>query len=410
MTRKIIITLLIISISTSLVFATPRDAQFHWAGTEINTLIENDIMVGYEDGRFKPSRSITKEEACVLFVGFAKHQDLLDEKDLSIDKSLIIPDAKSLWSLKEIQFLYKAGIIKADSNGFISPLKPLTREGLAQMLYNYFQYFNLLEDLEMKNVTAFTDTSNSYANLPIDTMHKAGILNGFPNGTFKPKDNVSRGEIASILYKISSLEPIAPLITLPKTNIVEVAYLSQIDSLNAWVGCEATSLLMGLHAKGYSQDIDIKTFLDALPRHESNPAKGFVGSPYIADKSKKTRTTIYPAVLVNWRKTYGNILDFSGSSAQEIRAEILDGNPVVIYMTLWWEKPFYRDFNIEGQTQSLLSNNHVVLARGYDSVTKSYLISDPYNIKMPNEKYEYWIDRYTFENIYNVRKQAIVIQ
>ena len=410
MTRKIIITLLIISISTSLVFATPRDAQFHWAGTEINTLIENDIMVGYEDGRFKPSRSITKEEACVLFVGFAKHQDLLDEKDLSIDKSLIIPDAKSLWSLKEIQFLYKAGIIKADSNGFISPLKPLTREGLAQMLYNYFQYFNLLEDLEMKNVTAFTDTSNSYANLPIDTMHKAGILNGFPNGTFKPKDNVSRGEIASILYKISSLEPIGPLITLPKTNIVEVAYLSQIDSLNAWVGCEATSLLMGLHAKGYSQDIDIKTFLDALPRHESNPAKGFVGSPYIADKSKKTRTTIYPAVLVNWGKTYGNILDFSGSSAQEIRAEILDGNPVVIYMTLWWEKPFYRDFNIEGQTQSLLSNNHVVLARGYDSVTKSYLISDPYNIKMPNEKYEYWIDRYTFENIYNVRKQAIVIQ
>ena len=62
MTRKIIISLLIICINTSLAFATPRDIQFHWAGTEINTLIENEIMIGYEDGRFKPSRLITKEE------------------------------------------------------------------------------------------------------------------------------------------------------------------------------------------------------------------------------------------------------------------------------------------------------------------------------------------------------------
>lgn len=410
MTRKIILILLLISTSTSLVFATPRDVQFHWAGTEINTLIENGIMAGYEDGRFKPSRSITKEEASLLFISFAKHQDLLDEKDLSIDKNLLIPDAKNLWSLKEIQFLYKAGIIKADSHGLIKPLEPLTREGLAQMLYNYFEYFNLLGTLEMKSVISFTDTSNSYAKLAISTMHRAGILNGFPNGTFKPKDNVSRGEIASILYKISSLEPIAPLITLPKTNIIEVPYISQIDSVNAWVGCEATSLLMGLHAKGYSRDIDIKTFLDALPRHQSNPAKGFVGSPYIADKSKKTRTTIYPAVLVKWGEAYGNILDFSGSSAQEIRAELLEGNPVVIYMTLWWEKPFYRDFNIEGQSQTLLSNNHVVLATGYDSLSKSYLISDPYNIDKPGEEFQYWVDRYTFENIYNVRKHAIVIQ
>lgn len=410
MTKKIIITLVIIFINTSLVFATPRDAQYHWAGTEINTLMENGIMLGYEDGRFKPSRYITKEEACVLFVSFAKHQGLVLEEELLIDETISFNDANNLWSLKEIQFMYNKGIIESDSQGLIKPLEPLTRESLALMLYNFFTYFNLLKEIEIQELPPFTDIGESYANGPITAMYRAGIIKGYPNGTYRPLNNITRAEIATILFKISSLEAIEATITLPRKNIIDIPYVSQIQNINAWVGCEAASLLMGLHTKGYSKDVDLKTFLDALPRHPSNPAKGFVGSPYLVDKSKKTRTTIYPSPMVSWGKAYGNIVDFSGSSAQEIRAELLYGNPVIVYVTLWWEKPFYRDYNIEGFTQNLLSNNHVVLARGYDSETKKYFISDPYNMDNPNVKYEYWIDRYIFEAIYNVRKSAIVVE
>ncbi len=410
MIRKILITILILCISTSLAFATPRDAQLHWASTEINTLIENGIMIGYEDGRFKPSRNITKEEACVLFVGFAKQQGLILDEELHIDDSLIIQDAQNLWSLKEIHYLYKAGIINTDSKNYIKPFDPLTREEMAQMLYNYFTHFGILDEMELKQLPSFKDVEDNNYNIPITIMHKAGVLNGYPNGTFKPKNKVSRAELASILYKISSLEAIAPTITLPKSNVIQVPYLSQIYLVNAWVGCEAASLLMGLHSKGYAKNTDLKTFLDALPKHESNPAKGFVGSPYIADKSKKTRTTIYPSPLVNWAQLYGNVADFSGSSIQELKAELLDGNPVVVYVTLYWEKPFYRDYLIEGTNQRLLSNNHVVLAKGYDSVKKKYFIADPYNKDNPSKEYEYWIDSYTFESLYNERKHAIVVE
>ena len=410
MLRKVIVTFIIICLSTSLAFATPNDVQLHWAGTEINTLIENGVMLGYKDGRFKPDRKITKEEAIVLLVSFAKQQNLILEEDLLVGDISNILDAKNSWSLKEIQFLHNSGIIKTDSNNLIKPYEPLTRAGLADMLYNYFMYFDLFTNLEPENQSPFTDIGASYAAKPITEMQKAGILKGYPDGTYKPGNDITRAEIATLFYKISRLDPISPTITLPKSKVVNAPYLSQITPLGAWLGCEGTSLLMGLHAKGYAQDVDLGTFLEAMPKHESNPAKGFVGSPYIVDKTKKTRTTIYPAVLANWAKAYGDVLDFSGSSVKEIRAELLNGNPVVIYATLSWEKPFYRTYSIEGEPQKLLSNNHAVLATGYDSVAKQYYISDPYNINDTSKEYAYWIDGYTFEKIYKERKQALVIQ
>ena len=79
-----------------------------------------------------------------------------------------------------------------------------------------------------------------------------------------------------------------------------VPYISQIDNIYAWVGCEAVSTLMGLQAKGYATDVSVKYFLDNLPRHSSNPEKGFVGSPYVPDTSKRTRP---PSTRPSWRST-----------------------------------------------------------------------------------------------------------
>lgn len=83
-------------------------------------------------------------------------------------------------------------------------------------------------------------------------------------------------------------------------QMANVPYISQIDNIYAWVGCEAVATLMGLQAKGYAKEVSVKYFLDNLPRHSSNPEKGFVGSPYVPDTSKRTRTTIYPAKLAEY--------------------------------------------------------------------------------------------------------------
>lgn len=66
-----------------------------------------------------------------------------------------------------------------------------------------------------------------------------------------------------------------------------VPYLSQIDDIGAWVGCEAVSALMGLQAKGYAQDIPLRTFLDQLPRSESDPEKALSALPMFPIRAKR---------------------------------------------------------------------------------------------------------------------------
>ena len=86
------------------------------------------------------------------------------------------------------------------------------------------------------------------------------------------------------------------------------------------------------------------------------------------------------------------------------------GNPVVIYATMNWEKPYYRYYNVEGTTQRMLSNNHVVLLCGYDSRTNYYYVADPYNSRNTSKELKYWISADTLEPIYKARAHALVVK
>lgn len=190
-----------------------------------------------------------------------------------------------------------------------------------------------------------------------------------------------------------------------------VPYISQIDGIYAWVGCEPVSALMGLKALGYAQDVSVTTYLNNLPFSASNPEWGFVGSPYVVNNS--LRTTIYPAALAKYCNTYCNgasvCADFRGASVEELRQELLAGNMVVAYETLWWEQPRYRNYWIDGQLQSLVYNNHAILVYGYDPA-RGYLVSDPYNYYNRGQTYQYWENAATFDNIWNQRKVGMVMR
>ncbi len=188
---------------------------------------------------------------------------------------------------------------------------------------------------------------------------------------------------------------------------IKVPYHSQLTPVYAPVGCEATSLLMALQYKGIATNVSYREFLDNMPKHSSNPAKGFVGSPYKEDTSK--RTTIYPQPLTDYANTYaaGRTVNFSGKSVEDIKKEILADNPVVVYLTVRREPPIYVTYIVEGEEQSLLRNNHAVLVTGYDSQANKLRITDPWSRDGRNE---YWVDIPGFAYSYNIRNHAIVVR
>ena len=257
---------------------------------------------------------------------------------------------------------------------------------------------------------AFPDLPAGEVAACVQYLDERGIIIGDNTGLYHPGNPLTRGETAALLFRVSGL-PLSQTTfpALPTKNVISVPYISQVYPVYAPVGCEPTSLLMGLQAKGYATNVTLRQFLDAMPKTTSNPAKGFVGSPYRADPTKKTRTTIYPTKLAEYGRQYGNVIDLTGATTQQIQLEVLSGNPVVAYVTLYWQTPYYRYYNIEGQTQRLLSNNHAVLVCGYNAANHTYYIADPYNVSRPQQPYFYWVSGYLFDELYNVRHHALAI-
>lgn len=342
----------------------------HWAAAQIGAAVSLGWIAGYPDGTFRPENGLTRAEACTVVNRMTERTGDSAQAAKLLALGLFSDVKPSYWAAATVAEASVSHDPVMGDNG-----EAWTGVNLAQLTFaaGVHQVGGQLYSVDRYGKLALNTTVGAY------TADASGVLTQTAASYRMPK----------------------------------VPYISQIDNIYAWVGCEAVATLMGLQATGYAQDVGIKYFLDKLPRTSSNPEKGFVGSPYVPDKTKKTRTTIYPAKLAEYSNSYCKgdkaCADFRGASIKELQQELLAGNCVVGYMTLWWNAPQYRNYNIEGSVQRLVSNNHAVLVCGYDPV-KGYFISDPYNYYNRGQVHQYWENAKTFESIWNERKVGMVIR
>ncbi|WP_456096293.1 cell wall-binding repeat-containing protein [Peptostreptococcus sp.] len=202
----------------------------------------------------------------------------------------------------------------------------------------------------------------------------------------------------------------------PKTIgriINPVPYVSQLKPVYAPNGCEATSLLMGLKGKRYT-NLGLRDFLDNMPKTSSNPAKGYVGSPY--ENENYRFLTIDPEPLAKYGQRYGNVVNIQGAPIEDIIKEIQNGNTVVIYVTLHWAPAYYKTLPIDGVPTRRIFNNHVLLLTGYDPVKKAFYIADPYNHESDganrSKPFFYWKSQALVDKCYNYgnRRFAVAIR
>ena len=340
----------------------------YWAADAIAKATSLGWIAGYEDGTFRPDNSLTRAEACAFINRVTEREGDTTQAEKLIGLGLFSDIDAGHWAAATI----------AEAAVAHTPASDGTNEtwydvDLASLTFNpgVHEIDGALYSVDRHGKLALSKTVGAY-----------------------------QADANGVLTQTAS-----------SYQVSYVPYISQIDNIYAWVGCEPVSALMGLKAFGYAQDTYVTTFLNNLPSSSSNPEWGFVGSPYIVDNN--LRTTIYPAALAEYCNSYtgGDAVcaDFRGASVEELRQELLAGNMVVAYETLWWEQPRYRNYWIDGQLQSLVYNNHAILVYGYDPA-RGYLVSDPYNYYNRGQVYQYWEDAATFDNIWNQRKVGMVMR
>lgn len=118
-------------------------------------------------------------------------------------------DIKGHWANKNIKELIDKGIIKGqkiDEKYYIFPNKNITRAEFLTMLLRTMYSENKLKNIEIVESSKFSDISSHWANKNIMLAKQIGVVGGYPDGAFKPDNNITRAEICSILVGANLLE------------------------------------------------------------------------------------------------------------------------------------------------------------------------------------------------------------
>ena len=183
---------------------------------------------------------------------------------------------------------------------------------------------------------------------------------------------------------------------------LNVPYISQ-NRNGVLNGCEAASMLMSLQYKGYLTGTDLHSYATNMPKSD-NPNTGF----YLDIFGKEPRDVahwIAPVPLINYgisSSGYGNIVNISGVSIDDIANEIINGNPVIVYLTYNYSSPV----NWNGGAPR---NLHVQVIVGYNKVTGEFIIYDPWT--RTSGQYQFTLSKDSVSSLYNaVGSRAIAVR
>lgn len=160
----------------------------HWAMPYAQKLVEWGVMRG-DNGNLALDRPITRAEFVTMMNRAYGYKRL---------GAMPFPDVNIRdWYYEDINIAYNMGYFKGAS-GYALPRANLTREQAAVMLTrNMMVQENVGEGLQFSDSRALSEWSRGLVGAASDM----GIIGGYADGSFKPKQNITRGEVASMLVK-----------------------------------------------------------------------------------------------------------------------------------------------------------------------------------------------------------------
>ncbi|WP_051533695.1 GLUG motif-containing protein [Desulfitibacter alkalitolerans] len=166
------------------------DISGHWANEVIKEWIEKDLITGYPDGTFKPNSSITRAEFMTLVNKAFGYKD-----EAQIEFSDVNDKA---WFMGTVKKAAAAGYIGGYPDGTVRPNNPISRQEVAVVIAKIAGL-----SAEAESADLFTDALSipGWSKGQIGAAAAAGYMGGYPDGSFRPANNITRAEAVMALNK-----------------------------------------------------------------------------------------------------------------------------------------------------------------------------------------------------------------
>jgi len=183
-------------LSTAFAVSFPDVSRDMWAYEPIERWAGERVIVGYDDGTYKPNNLITRAEFCEIVVkifGPTKEADLSKYTDVS----------KNDWFYSSLAKAVQMGAIEPASTTRMKPNDYVTRQE-AVVILNAVLKFAPARKSAVKEFEDYEEIAD-YAENDVEVFAERDYVIGYPDGTFRPAETITRAEAAQILQRIISL-------------------------------------------------------------------------------------------------------------------------------------------------------------------------------------------------------------
>lgn len=130
--------------------------------------------------------------------------------------------AKGSWYYEGVRYAYENGLMSGTGEGTFSPDLPTSRGMLVTILYR-------LAGSPAAGSASFTDVAKGqwYAD-GVAWASANGVVSGYPDGSFRPNDTITREQMAAILYQYARIQGKLD------DSRADLSLFSDLDSLSAY--------------------------------------------------------------------------------------------------------------------------------------------------------------------------------
>lgn len=171
----------------------------HWAKESISYVVDKGILKGVSEGSFAPNEDMTRAM-------FATVLHRLAGESAASGKNAFKDVKAGSWYENAIVWANEKGIVNGVGTGVFAPNSSITREQMAVMLYNYVKAMGI-ELPQNESEAGFNDQTkvSAWAVEAIQSMQKAGIIQGDNKNNCNPKVQATRAEVATMLHRFMEM-------------------------------------------------------------------------------------------------------------------------------------------------------------------------------------------------------------
>lgn len=162
----------------------------------------------------KPQGNITRAEVATIFYRLLK-DEVREEIETDVNS---FPDVNADdWFNVTVSSLANMGAISGYEDGTFRPNEPITRAELAAMAERFYEAF----DAEYEEGTFLDVEGDEWFADAIAAAKELGILGGYPDGTVRPNNNITRAETCAIVNRVLERRP-------------HDEHLGDVDEMRTW--------------------------------------------------------------------------------------------------------------------------------------------------------------------------------